>query len=274
MKFRTIEKSDPTLMPSGMQCVTVKSSALKQRADATIFLPTEFSHLRNLPIVTLLHGVYGSHWSWAYQGGAHLLAAELMQQGQISPMVLVMPSDGLWGDGSGYVAHSQTHLQQDFEKWIVEEVPEITIQTCPSCSQQSMRFIAGLSVGGFAALRLAGIYPERYQAASGHSSLTEISQLDALIEESREDWSTDATSSSVLEALKSAQEKLPALRFDCGQSDFFLKANQQLHQSLFELGIAHQYEEFEGGHEWQYWRTHLADSLKFFSRTLQQNSSK
>ena len=137
-----------------------------------------------------------------------------------------------------------------------------------------MRFIAGLSVGGFAALRLAGIYPERYQAASGHSSLTEISQLDALIEESREDWSTDATSSSVLEALKSAQEKLPALRFDCGQSDIFLKANQQLHQSLFELGIAHQYEEFEGGHEWQYWRTHLADSLKFFSRTLQQNSSK
>ena len=274
MKFRTIEKSDPTLMPSGMQCVTVKSSALKQRADATIFLPTEFSHLRNLPIVTLLHGVYGSHWSWAYQGGAHLLAAGLMQQGQISPMVLVMPSDGLWGDGSGYVAHTHAHLQQNFEKWIVEEVPEIAAQTCPSCSQQSKHFIAGLSMGGFAALRLAGIYPDRYQAASGHSALTEISQLDALIEESREEWSRDATSSSVLEALKSAQGKLPALRFDCGQSDIFLKANQQLHQSLLELGIAHEYEEFEGGHEWPYWRTHLADSLRFFSRTLKQSTSK
>jgi len=274
MKFRTLERSDPSLMPSGLQCVTVKSSALKQRADVTIFLPAEFGHLRHLPIVTLLHGVYGSHWSWAYQGGAHLLAAELMQQGQISPMVLVMPSDGLWGDGSGYVAHTHAHLQQNFEKWIVEEVPEIAAQTCPSCSQQSKHFIAGLSMGGFAALRLAGIYPDRYQAASGHSALTEISQLDALIEESREEWSRDASSSSVLEALKSAQGKLPALRFDCGQSDIFLKANQQLHQSLLELGIAHEYEEFEGGHEWPYWRTHLADSLRFFSRTLKQSTSK
>ena len=274
MKFRTLERSDPSLMPSGLQCVTVKSSALKQRADVTIFLPAEFGHLRHLPIVTLLHGVYGSHWSWAYQGGAHLLAAELMQQGQISPMVLVMPSDGLWGDGSGYVAHTHAHLQQNFEKWIVKEVPEIAAQTCPSCSQQSKHFIAGLSMGGFAALRLAGIYPDRYQAASGHSALTKISQLDALIEESREEWSRDATSSSVLEALKSAQGKLPALRFDCGQSDIFLKANQQLHQSLLELGIAHEYEEFEGGHEWPYWRTHLADSLRFFSRTLKQSTSK
>ena len=274
MKFRTLERTDPSLMPSGLQCVTVKSSALKQRADVTIFLPAEFGHLRHLPIVTLLHGVYGSHWSWAYQGGAHLLAAELMQQGQISPMVLAMPSDGLWGDGSGYVAHTHAHLQQNFEKWIVEEVPEIAAQTCPSCSQQSKHFIAGLSMGGFAALRLAGIYPDRYQAASGHSALTEISQLDALIEESREEWSRDATSSSVLEALKSAQGKLPALRFDCGQSDIFLKDNQQLHQSLLELGIAHEYEEFEGGHEWPYWRTHLADSLRFFSRTLKQSTSK
>lgn len=272
MKFRTLEKSDPTLTPDGMQWVTVKSSALKQRADATIYLPPEFNHLHNLPIVTLLHGVYGSHWSWAYQGGAHVLAAELMRQSQISPMVLIMPSDGLWGDGSGYVSHvnpsTGSNLQQDFEKWIVEEVPEIAMQTCSACSSESVRFIAGLSMGGFAALRLAGQYPQRYQAASGHSSITEVSQLDQLMEETRAHWSTAATSLSVLEALKSAQGKLPALRFDCGKSDIFLDANRQLHQSLLALGIEHVYEEFEGGHEWPYWRTHLADSLRFFSRTL------
>jgi enterochelin esterase-like enzyme len=88
------------------------------------------------------------------------------------------------------------------------------------------------------------------------------------MEETRVHWSTAATSLSVLEALKSAQGKLPALRFDCGKSDIFLDANRQLHQSLLALGIEHVYEEFEGGHEWTYWRTHLADSLRFFSRTL------
>ena len=101
MKFRTLEISNPAYSPEGMQCVTVKSAALGQRADVSIYIAPEFRHLHHLPIVTLLHGVYGSHWSWAYQGGAHLTAANLMRQGQIEPMVLVMPSDGLWGDGSG-----------------------------------------------------------------------------------------------------------------------------------------------------------------------------
>ena len=60
MNFRTLEISEPSLMPEGLLCVTVKSKALKQRADLTMFLPKEFTQLRNLPIVTLLHGVYGS----------------------------------------------------------------------------------------------------------------------------------------------------------------------------------------------------------------------
>ena len=145
MKFRTLEISNPSYSPEGMQCVTVKSAALGQRADVSIYIAPEFSHLHHLPIVTLLHGVYGSHWSWAYQGGAHLTAANLMRQGQIEPMVLVMLSDGLWGDGSGYVAHAS----QDFERWIVEEVPEIARQACASCDEDSPLFIAGLSMGGF-----------------------------------------------------------------------------------------------------------------------------
>jgi len=264
MKFRTLEISNPSYSPEGMQCVTVKSAALGQRADVSIYIAPEFSHLHHLPIVTLLHGVYGSHWSWAYQGGAHLTAANLMRQGQIEPMVLVMPSDGLWGDGSGYVAHAS----QDFERWIVEEVPEIARQACASCDEDSPLFIAGLSMGGFAALRLAAKYPTVYKAAAAHSAVTKISQLESLIEETQVHWSQEATSTSVLSAIQAASQPLPPLRFDCGQSDVFLIANRQLHQSLVALNIAHEYEEHDGGHDWSYWQTHLADSLIFFSRTL------
>lgn len=261
MNFRTLETSDPMLTPEGLLCVTVKSSALKQRADMTLYLPSEFSHLRHLPVVTLLHGVYGSHWSWAFKGAAHITAAQMMRRGEINPMVLVMPSDGLWGDGSGYVQH----VHQDFEKWVVDEVPTIAMQVIEACSPESSRFISGLSMGGFAALRLAGKYPERYKAASAHSSFCDISQIDPLIEESRQHWATDDASSSVLAALRSAK-RLPALRFDCGIEDAYLHENRQLHKDLIELNIAHTYEEFSGGHEWSYWQTHLADSLRFFSR--------
>jgi putative tributyrin esterase len=123
----------------------------------------------------------------------------------------------------------------------------------------------GLSMGGLAALRLAGKYSERYKAASGHSSMTEISHMDTLIEESRTGWASDESSLSVLSALQSAS-KLPALRFDCGLDDPYLDANRQLHQALLNLNIAHTYEEFSGGHDWPYWQTHLADSLRFFSQ--------
>jgi hypothetical protein len=61
-----------------------------------------------------------------------------------------MPSDGLWGDGSGYVPHAS----QDFERWIVDEVPVATRIAVPACDDASPIFIAGLSMGGFAALRL------------------------------------------------------------------------------------------------------------------------
>ena len=268
MTFRTIEISDPSLSPAGFHFVTVKSQALRQRADVTVYLPPEYAHCRDLPIVTLLHGVYGSHWAWTYHGAAHRTAAELMHQGAICPMVLVMPSDGLWGDGSGYVAHAH----QDFERWVVAEVPEVAMHACAACSADSPRVIAGLSMGGFAALRLAGRYPAVYKAACAHSALTDMSQIDRLIEESRAHWSAEPSSTSVLAALQAAQGPLPALRLDCGQSDALIQANRQLHQDLLDIGIAHEYEEFEGGHDWIYWRAHLADALRFFSRTLELRS--
>ena len=72
-----------------------------------------------LPLVILLHGVYGSAWSWPLNGGAHLTVARLIEAEEIAPVALAMPSDGLWGDGSGYVPHADA----DYERWIVDEVP-------------------------------------------------------------------------------------------------------------------------------------------------------
>jgi putative tributyrin esterase len=261
MRFRTLELSDPALAPDGLTFITVKSAALHQRADTTLYLPPEYAHLQDLPVLTLLHGVYASHWSWTFHGGAHLTAARLMRQGLITPMVLVMPSDGLWGDGSGYVAHAQ----QNFEQWIAHEVPLIAAQACSACSPNSSQAIAGLSMGGFAALRLAGRFPNRYRVACAHSAVTDTAQFDGVIEDSRAQWAADCMSTSVLSSLQSASGPLPALRMDCGLSDPLLQANRQLHQSLLALGIPHEYAEYPGGHDWPYWRTHLQETLRFVS---------
>lgn len=262
--FRTIEVSDPRWEVDGLRWVTVKSRALKHRADLTLFVPKEATSQKDVPLVILLHGVYASHWAWAMKGGAHRTAGGLIARQEIPPLVLAMPSDGLWGDGSGYLPHHTA----DFERWIVEEVPAAARAAVPALSQASPLFINGLSMGGFGALRLAAKYPERFRAAGGHSSITHLDQFKLVVEEPLELYDCPKEDQSVLQAMLQNRECLPALRIDCGSEDKLIEYNRQLNRELKQAGIRHIYEEFPGGHSWPYWETHLADMLKFFAQRL------
>jgi hypothetical protein len=115
--FRTIEISDPRFEAANLRFITVKSVPLKRRGDICVFVPPAVAD-GDLPIVILLHGVYGSAWSWAHSGGVHLSAQEMIDTREIPPMIIAMPSDGLWGDGSAYLPHTGF----DFEQWIVDDV--------------------------------------------------------------------------------------------------------------------------------------------------------
>lgn len=262
--FRTLECSDPALAADGLRFVTAKSRALGRRADATVFVPPAARDVADLPIVILLHGVYGSHWAWALKGAAHLTAARLIDEGALPPVALVMPSDGLWGDGSGYVAHAD----HDAERWIIDEVPALAREVVAGCTGRSPLLVAGLSMGGFGALRLAGKYPQRLAAAAALSAVTDAGQFDALIEERRDGWSAAPADRSVLAALTDADATLPPLRIDCGLDDPYLEPNRALHRALRQAGITHQYAESAGGHDWAYWATTLESTLRFFGHVL------
>jgi S-formylglutathione hydrolase FrmB len=265
-QFRTFELSDPRFETDGIRMVTLKSKMLGQRCDISIHTPDGASHTPNMPIVILLHGVYGSHWAWTLKGGAHKTNQRLHSQGAIPPMTLVMPSDGLWGDGSGYLAHRS----QDFERWIVEEVPAAARYAVEGCSENSPVFIAGLSMGGFGALRIAAKYPERFAAASGHSSVTHFDQMREFVEEHPSSFTALEEDRSVLDQMLRHSRRLCPFRFDCGTEDHLIEANRALHDSLNAHQIPHVYREFPGGHEWDYWESHLEDSLRFFAEHTNQ----
>ena len=92
--------------------------------------------------------------------------------------------------------------------------------------------------------------------------------MDALMAESRDGWAGTPADTSVLDALRTASPPLPALRFDCGRDDILTDANRQLHADLLQAGIAHEYAEHAGGHDWAYWTQYLEDTLRFFGKTL------
>lgn len=248
----------------GLNFLTVRSRNLGGRADISLFVPLEARSLRNAPMVLLLHGAHGSHWNWPITGRAHRTAHRLITEGRIPPVALVMPSDGLWGDGSGYVPHAR----QNFEQWIVEEVPQAVRPMAACLTEQSPLFLCGLSMGGFGALRIGAKYPGRYRGLSAHSSITHLEQMKAYVEQDPSLSGVAPENLSVLDTMLRNREGLPPFRFDCGVEDPLLKHNQQLHRDLETHGIAHRYEEFAGGHNWIYWIRHLENSLLFFGEIL------
>lgn len=265
VRFRTVEISNPAFEHEGVVHVTVKSPALRRRADVTVAVPEpEPCDGEPLPAVVLLHGVYGSHWGWTGSGGAHRTLRRLTASGEIGSMVLVMPSDGLFGDGSGYVRLAG----EDAEAWIVDEVVQAARLAVPGTGSGGV-CIGGLSMGGFGALRLAARHPQRYVAAAGMSSITDLAQMRYFVEEDVEaTYPVPENERSVADLMVAAGARLPPVHLDCGRDDPLLEANRRLQAALDGAGIAHEYVEPEGGHSWDYWSANLERVLRFFDRVL------
>jgi S-formylglutathione hydrolase FrmB len=242
-----VELSDPAYEVDGIRHATANSRALGRRGDVTFWAPPDAGG--PLPLVVLLHGVYGSHWAWAYKAGAHRAGAR---------GALAMPSDGLFGLGSGYVSHGGG----DFASWILDEVPWLAAQAIPGVDPDAPIALVGLSMGGFGALLLAARHPDRVRAAYGMSSITDFAQLRFFVGDISE-YDVDDADRSVLDACIAAGDRLPPIGFDCGTADPLIEPNRALHAGLDAAGIAHRYQELDGGHEWPYWTAGLRRALTF-----------
>jgi putative tributyrin esterase len=263
--FKTLEISNPGYENSNLRFITVKTPNLKGRGDICVYVPPGTAPKATLPVVILLHGVYGSAWSWAYGAGIHIKVNELIQKGELPPMIIAMPSDGMWGDGSAFLPING----YDFEKWIAEDVPDALAESINGVNKQSPLFISGLSMGGFGALRIGAKYAPKFRAISGHSSITSLPQIKFFAEESLKQYAQDnIVDEDVFDTFMHYRRHLPPIRFDCGTSDLLINYNRSLHKKMEKENIFHVYEEYPGGHEWSYWSIHIIKSLEFFAANL------
>jgi putative tributyrin esterase len=58
------------------------------------------------------------------------------------------------------------------------------------------------------------------------------------------------------------------MRIDCGVGDFLLDQNRAFHAHLDSLHIPHEYQEYQGSHDWAYWDTHVQEAINFHARNL------
>lgn len=267
MPIKQLEVSNPLYTPDHLTLITVHSSFINGRRDISVF--NAHSKSKNLPVVLLLHGVYGNNWVWMSLGGVHKVYQRLQQEG-LSEFVLVMPSDGGLWDGSGYLPLKG---HGDFEKWITEDVKDAVIQTVDGVSDESNWYISGLSMGGYGALRLGAKYPSEYKGISAHSSITCLEDFKHFIDYPIENYCCEYEfESNLMHWFGKNKETLPPLRLDCGQQDPLFESNKTLVDQLKNEKINCHVEWLEGRHEWAYWHNNVEKTLHFFDK-LEKNSS-
>ncbi len=264
--YTDIELDSPGFTAGSLRHMTFQSPALGGRGNVLVHFPPGHDGTQSLPAVVLLHGVLGSHWSWAFNGGAHIVADRLVAAERIRPMALVMPSDGMVGRGSGYVDMPRAACEQ----WIVGDVVGAVRQVFPGLGGTPL-FIAGFSMGGFGALRLGAKHAAMFRGISGLSSITHFDQMGKFVETDSPDFAgLREGDKSALYWMKRNRGILPPVRFDCGIDDRLYGDNAAFHADLDAAGIPHRFVEHPGTHSWQYWHEHLGETLEFFEDILRE----
>jgi hypothetical protein len=80
----------------------------------------------------------------------------MMTAGEIAPLAIIMPSDGLERDGSAYLTHPGS---ENVERWIVEETPAMARIAVLALRADAKVLIGGLSMGGMEHYGLARSMP-------------------------------------------------------------------------------------------------------------------
>ena len=150
---------------SSIRETTIQSVALGRALAVAIYRPDDPPPPSGWPVLYLLHGVNGGYRDWTALGGVQGTLDRLIATRRIRPMVVVMPDAG----NSWYVDSQAAGGPGDFETAILHDLPEAVEEDMPVRRQREGRAIAGLSMGGYGALRLAFRRPDRYCAVASLS---------------------------------------------------------------------------------------------------------
>jgi enterochelin esterase-like enzyme len=143
------------------------------KRSVTVYLPPDYEKNKKTryPVVYLLHGFNGygvGNKSWTRENGVFNAAAlsRLMTEKKISPMIVVMPDGSNRYGGSIYTNSITTG---NWEDYIVRDLVAFIDKKYRTLPKAESRGIAGHSMGGYGALKIAMKHPDIFGAVYGSS---------------------------------------------------------------------------------------------------------
>ena len=259
-----------------------ESRALGGPMRFSIYLPPGYhatvdDRLR-YPVVYLLHGVGDDERAWPNFGHVGGTLDRLIGAGELPPFIVVMPN----GARSWWVDSGDIGGPGNYGTAVRDDLTAHVEATWRTETGRDGRFIAGLSMGGFGALRGAFSYPERYRAVGALSA--------ALWNRVAPGWKPadpermarifDGSFGSPFDPQRflanHPRRFLPRIKnppeafgvyLAAGDDDGFGTqfATLEMFEDLREADIPVELRIDDGGHDWKVWRRALGPMLQWFA---------
>ena len=218
------------------------------------------------PVLYLLHGFSDDHTLWTRYTSIERYAA---QHG----IAVIMPNVHL----SFY-----TDMKNGGKYWtfIGEELPGIVNNFFNISNKPEKTFVAGLSMGGYGAFKLAFSYPKRYAGAASFSGALDVLSFYSKAPKSKKkilkrdfgdiERVPESLNDLYFLAYQLAESKTisPKLYQTCGTEDHLYQDNIRFRDFLTTIGLQPFYEECPGMHEWSFWDKSIQRYLELISNEI------
>ena len=204
------------------------------------------------PVLYLLHGAGNDESAWSESGRVNLILDNLIADGKLKPLVVVMPYGYAYPPTSPLAAGPDAMKRQrsGFNRDLIDDVIPLVQSSYRVVSDRDHRAIAGLSLGGAQALGLGLSHPELFSRVAGLSpALGAVTSPEAGGLDFKE----------LLADSKNVNSQFKLVWVGCGTDDTLFKSVQAFSQMLDAGGVKHVYRESDGAHTWLNWRRYLAE---------------
>ena len=210
----------------------------------------------------LLHGLLGNYTDW-------LSGTRIQRWAEDNNLAVVMPS----GDNAFYV--DSQFANNRYSTFIGKELVEVTRNMFPLSDRREDTYIAGLSMGGYGAIRNGIVYSDTFSHVAGFSSALHFfdsaapanAAEGAVFQDIGKAAMTDANPRIAVKKLLEEGRKLPKFYMSCGTEDPLYGANVEFRDFLKENGASVTWDEEKDGHTWDFWDSQIKKVIDWLPLT-------
>ena len=205
------------------------------------------------PVLYLLHGAGSDETSWTQRGQAHVILDNLIADGKLKPLVVVMPFGfaAARAPGAGRGDAAENKMQREgFTKDFLEDVIPMIDSTFRVYTDRDHRAIAGLSLGGAQALALGLSHTELFSRVAAFSPAMGAANNPA---------TGGVDFEKVLADSAQINGQIKFLWVSCGTEDTLFQSVQQFSGQLSQHKVEHIFRVTGGAHTYPVWQRNLND---------------